>query len=420
MSNERLSIAPMLDCTTRHYRYLMRGITRRTVLYTEMIVDSTIIFQQQQLAPFLRHDFYEEADGGSTVVQMGGFDPDDMAAAAGLVCDYSGAHYSEMNINCGCPSAKVVGKCFGAKLMLEPPLVRRIAAQMQRRVGHCCPVTVKCRIGADDRDSYEHLCEFIQEVRAAGVRKFIVHARKCHLSGLSTKQNRNVPPLQYAVVHRLVAEYPDLQFVLNGGLTSLGQVDEHMGLTSLGHSDEQQQDWGLPVHGCMVGRAVYTNPFLVSHADTKYFGASSDPCLTRGELLERYYDYCGGVMQEGGRGSGLCDANPDELHEVLDGRGHQDVGSASKSSDEGKVKIGKLLDAAKNVFHSCKGVSKYRQRLKEIYSQELRRSRAAGGGFVVSDHEGGGGEGGPDPVRIIQQAIAETISPDDLDNVPQE
>jgi tRNA-dihydrouridine synthase len=224
-------------------------------------------------------------------------------------------------------------------------------------------------------------------------------------SGLSTKQNRSVPPLQYEVVHRLVTEYPDLQFVLNGGLGSMQQVDAHLGLGPLScgevlHSQPlsdygEENGWGQPVHGCMVGRAVYTNPFMFSQADTRYFGASSDPNLTRGQVLERYFDYCDRVMQEGMEGSGLCDPNPEE-QDLVDAA-TMDVGSRGKSSDDGKVKIGKLLDAAKNVFHGCKGAGRYRQRLKEIYSHSARRRRA-GGAFVLGEEVEGCEI---DPVRIV-------------------
>lgn len=320
-------------------------------------MDTTLIHQQHNLGIFLRNDV---ADGdGETVIQLGGSNPEEMAQAGGIVQDYSYGRYAEMNINCGCPSPKVVGKCFGAKLMLDPPLVRELAYALVRRVS--VPVSIKCRIGADDRDSYEELCEFVETVRSAGVRKFIIHARKCHLSGLNAKQNRHIPPLKYEVVHRLVGDFPELQFILNGGLQTFQDVDLHMGIppetANEGTSETElqyEQYERNKVHGCMIGRAVYSNPFLFATADTKYFNATSDIHPTRQLLLDRYCDYCDTIMEE----NRVC------------------VGS------EGFVRTTDLLDAAQNIFVSCRNSGKYRKRLTELFiaDNKMRKDSSFVGG----------------------------------------
>jgi tRNA-dihydrouridine synthase A len=335
------------------------------------VVDTTLIHQQHNLGVFLKNDV---VDGdGDTVIQLGGSNPEEMAEAGGIVQDYANGRYAEMNINCGCPSPKVVGKCFGAKLMLDPPLVRELAYSLVRRVS--VPVSIKCRIGADDHDSYEELCEFIDTVRSAGVRKFIIHARKCHLSGLNAKQNRHIPPLKYDVVHRLVGDFPELQFILNGGLQTFQDVDLHMGIPPDSANAENsraellyEQYGGTRVHGCMIGRAVYSNPFLFATADTKYFHAATDINPTRRQVLERYCDYCDSIMHE----------------------------NKSAVGTEGFVRATDLLGAAENIFVSCRNTSKYRKRLTELFVQEQKLRKDSS--FV------GGGEDGPHEIsasRIV-------------------
>ena len=196
MIDERLSIAPMMEWTDPHYRALLRGISRKTVLYTEMVVDETILHNLSSLDMFIGPNRGpKNSDLGiyPNVIQLGGSNPESLAEAA-YQCEQYGHGYDEINLNCGCPSQRVAKKCFGAKLMLEPDLVREIVSSMQRRVS--IPVTVKCRIGADEKDSYEELKHFIHCARDGGARKFIIHSRKCFLSGLTTKQNRDIPPLK--------------------------------------------------------------------------------------------------------------------------------------------------------------------------------------------------------------------------------
>jgi tRNA-dihydrouridine synthase A len=275
---ERISIAPMMEWTDAHWRSMIRGVTRRTVLYTEMVVDSTILHQNmhENFQMFIGKDIYE----APSVIQLGGNDPESMGHAASLLSDYGS--YSELNLNCGCPSSRVKKFCFGASLMLQPELVREITYSMNRRSG--LPVSVKCRIGVDDVDSYESLQEFVHTVSQSGVRKFVVHARKCLLSGLTTKQNRDIPPLKYEVVHKLVQDFPGYQFVVNGGVLDFESAEEHL--------NNGQYDWrGVtidlpPAAGVMIGRAVYNNPLLFATADSYFFNVS-DPCLSRRQVIDR-------------------------------------------------------------------------------------------------------------------------------------
>lgn len=252
--DEKLSVAPMLDWTDPHFRYLLRGFTKHTVLYTEMVVDETVL-NTPSLDFFIGR--YIEED--PSVVQVGGSSPELLAAAAEKIQSYSNCSgfvsnyfqggntnetvvaewaennniplpkssgYGEINLNCGCPSQRVAKRCFGAKLMQNPELVRQICHEMSRRVS--IPITVKCRIGVDKLESYEYLTNFIHTVSQSGVKKFIIHSRKCILKGLNAKQNRDIPPLKYEVVHRLVRDFPDLTFVLNGGIQTLEEAKSHI------------------------------------------------------------------------------------------------------------------------------------------------------------------------------------------------
>jgi len=293
--DERLSIAPMMEQTDPHYRALLRSITKKTVLYTEMVVDDTILHTNEA-----QWDFFigpnrgpGNADYGiyPSVVQLGGSNPETMGKAAAIVEQY-GHGYNEINLNCGCPSQRVAKKCFGAKLMLKPELVREIVATMQRQVS--VPVTVKCRLGADEKDSYDELLHFIKCARDGGARKFIIHSRKCFLNGLTTKQNRDVPPLRYEWTHRLARDFPELKFVINGGIQTLEQAKVHldrpyyyrssgtfsgfnelnppsMNTTSTeGLAEDIQQEIieCLPaMHGVMIGRSAWSNPLLFATAD---------------------------------------------------------------------------------------------------------------------------------------------------------
>jgi len=202
----------------------MRQITRETLLYTEMIMDQALLNNLHRLEDFLGMYRGEECP---LAVQLGGSTVQELAEAA-WICEKHGS-YSEINLNTGCPSNKARRGGFGAELMLNPELVRQLVDGMSRRVTHT-PITVKCRLGVTGRETWEQLREFVEACRAGGVRRLIVHARCCVLRGLSPAQNRSVPPLRQEDVHRLVAEYPDMSIVLNGGVTSLGEAADHLGL----------------------------------------------------------------------------------------------------------------------------------------------------------------------------------------------
>ena len=257
----RLSVAPMMDRTDRHLRYLLRLLAPRARLYTEMITARALLHGSADR--LLRFDAVEHP----VALQLGGSDPGELAAAARLG---AAAGYDEINLNVGCPSDRVQAGCFGAALMLERARVAECVAAMRAVVR--VPVTVKTRLGVDDHDSYEFARDFIAEVAAAGCTTFIVHARKAWLKGLSPKQNREIPPLDYGRVHRLKREFPALRIVINGGLVTLEDS-----VAQLAHVD-----------GVMIGRAAYQDSWLVARLDSRLFGGTP---ATEAEVLavfERY------------------------------------------------------------------------------------------------------------------------------------
>jgi tRNA-dihydrouridine synthase A len=266
-----LSIAPMMDRTDRHYRYFMRQITKRTLLYTEMITASALLRgNQNKLLAFSEVE-------PPLALQLGGDDPGQLATCARLA---EGWGYSEVNLNVGCPSDRVQSGHFGACLMAQPTLVAHCVAAMRHATS--LPVTVKHRIGIDGLEGYADLAHFVRIVAQAGCDRFIVHARIAVLQGLSPRQNRTVPPLRYADVYRLKEEFPGLVIELNGGVTTLAQVSTHLGA----------------VDGVMIGRAAYDNPYLFALADTLYF-ADPAPPPTRRQVIAAMIPY---VEQWGVRG----------------------------------------------------------------------------------------------------------------------
>lgn len=269
--DRRLSIAPMLDWTDRHYRYFARLITRRTLLYSEMITTGALIHGER--ARFLRFDPSEHP----LALQLGGSDPREMAECARMAADWG---YDEININVGCPSDRVQSGRFGACLMAEPGLVADCVAAMKAAVP--LPITVKTRIGIDDHDSYEALAAFAAVVAAGGCDALIVHARKAWLKGLSPKENRDVPPLRYEVVHRLKRDFPDLPMVINGGITTL----------------EQAQGQLDTMDGVMIGREAYQNPWMLADADRTLFG-DAEPPTTREAVLDAMLPYVEQRLAEG-------------------------------------------------------------------------------------------------------------------------
>lgn len=242
----RLCIAPMMDWTDRHDRFFLRQITRHAFLYTEMVTTGALIHGDRER--FLGFDAQEHP----LALQLGGSDPKALAQCAKLAQQWG---YDEVNLNVGCPSDRVQAARFGACLMAEPELVADCISAM--RAACEIPVTVKTRIGIDDHDSYEFVHTFISKVANAGCSLFIVHARKAWLSGLSPKQNREIPPLNYATVYRLKQDFPQLQFILNGGIQTLDQASRELAL----------------VDGVMLGRAAYQNPYLLAHADQTLYGS---------------------------------------------------------------------------------------------------------------------------------------------------
>ena len=250
MLDRLIAVAPMLDWTDRHYRYFIRLLSRHTLLYTEMVTTGAILRGDRQR--LLAHDPTEHP----LALQLGGSDPAELARCARIAADWG---YDEINLNVGCPSDRVQSGRFGACLMAEPDLVAACVAAM--RAATDLPVTVKTRIGIDERDSYQELADFVRRVAAGGCTVFIVHARKAWLSGLSPKENREIPPLRYEVVHRLKRDFPELTIVLNGGLTTLEQVTEQL----------------RQVDGVMIGRAAYENPYLLAEVDRRFFGSSASP-----------------------------------------------------------------------------------------------------------------------------------------------
>jgi tRNA-dihydrouridine synthase A len=258
----RFSVAPMMDRTDRHDRYLLRQISPSALLYTEMVTTGAILHGDTDR--FLKFDPAEHP----VALQLGGSNPDDLARCTEIAATRG---YDEVNLNVGCPSDRVQNAQFGACLMNHPDLVASCIERMTRVVD--IPVTVKTRIGVDDRDSWEDFQGFVETVAATGCSVFIIHARKAWLQGLSPKQNREIPPLSYETVYRLKQEYPELTVVINGGITETSAVEDH-----LDHVD-----------GVMIGRAAYENPWLL--ADIEETVLAGAPAASREAALDAYMDY---------------------------------------------------------------------------------------------------------------------------------
>ena len=244
-TSARLSVAPMMDWTDRHCRYLHRLMSRETLLYTEMVTSPALV--RGGALHLLDYNTEEHP----VALQLGGSDPAELATAAKMGED---AGYDEINLNCGCPSDRVQSGTFGAVLMRTPDLVAECCAAMQDAVD--VEVTVKCRIGVDDQDAHQVLPDFIKRVSDAGVKRFIIHARKAWLRGLSPKENREIPPLDYDLVHQIKADNPNLHISINGGITTLDQAEQHL--------DQVQNpqavrcaDWQLPSIAASHGRYVH-------------------------------------------------------------------------------------------------------------------------------------------------------------------
>ncbi|MCO7226438.1 tRNA dihydrouridine(20/20a) synthase DusA [Pleionea sp. CnH1-48] len=268
-----LSVAPMMDWTDRHDRYFLRQISRHTLLYTEMVTTGAVINgDRQRLLGF-------DAAEHPIAVQLGGCDPHELSESARICQDFG---YDEVNLNVGCPSDRVQKGRIGACLMAEPELVAECVSAMQKAVD--IPVTVKTRIGIDDRDSYEELHDFVSQVAQAGCKTFIVHARKAWLKGLSPKENREIPPLHYDTVYQIKSDFPELEVIINGGIKTLEETESH-----LKHVD-----------GVMIGREAYQNPYILADVDQRFFGATHNK-VARSQVVDKMLPYIEGYLQQGGR-----------------------------------------------------------------------------------------------------------------------
>ncbi|MEZ9702556.1 tRNA dihydrouridine(20/20a) synthase DusA [Vibrio sp. 10N.261.46.E12] len=259
----RLSVAPMLDWTDRHCRYFHRLLSQQTLLYTEMVTTGAILHGK---GDFLEYNEQEHP----LALQLGGSNPVDLAACAKLAGERG---YDEVNLNVGCPSDRVQNGRFGACLMAEPELVADCVSAMKEVTD--IPITVKTRIGIDDQDSYEFLTKFVSTVsEKGGCEQFTIHARKAWLSGLSPKENREIPPLDYNRAYQIKKDFSDLVIAVNGGITTLEQTKEH-----LQHLD-----------GVMIGREAYHSPFILAEVDQQIFGLDT-PIKKRSQVVEEMYPY---------------------------------------------------------------------------------------------------------------------------------
>ncbi|MCB1748170.1 MAG: tRNA dihydrouridine(20/20a) synthase DusA [Gammaproteobacteria bacterium] len=268
----RFSIAPMMQRTDRHFRYLARLISRRVRLYTEMVTSAAIVHGHRD------HLLGYASAEHPVALQLGGSDPAELAAAAAIGADYG---YDEINLNCGCPSDRVQAGAFGACLMREPVRVAACVAAMRAAVPATLPVTVKTRLGVDDLYDYDYFRDFVEQVAAAGCTVFQVHARKAWLAGLSPKENREIPPLEYDWVYRLKRARPDLTVVINGGITSSTQAARHV----------------AQVDGVMIGRHAYAVPCDLAGFEACLYGTPAP--LSRATIVAAYLDYAGRELARG-------------------------------------------------------------------------------------------------------------------------
>ncbi|MEN9945932.1 MAG: hypothetical protein RLZZ293_318 [Pseudomonadota bacterium] len=270
---KKIAVAPMLDWSDRHYRFFMRQVSQQITLYTEMVVADAVIHGNRE--HLLGFDQLEQP----LVVQLGGSDRHKLAQA-GKICAEFG--YNEINLNCGCPSDRVQAGRFGACLMREPDLVADCIKALQD--ASQLPVSIKQRIGLDYDYNYTYLANFVTKIMATGCRDFIVHARNAVLSGLSPKENRQIPPLRYDFVYQLKQDFPELNIMLNGGVTSLDAIHQHLNF----------------VDGVMIGREAYYNPFLLVSADELYYQQPPSQ-VTRKQIALNMLPYLEQLLANGGK-----------------------------------------------------------------------------------------------------------------------
>ncbi len=269
--SHKFCVAPMMDWTDRHDRVFLRQFSRHAMLYTEMVTSAAL--KHGDAAYLLKYN----AEEHPVALQLGGSDPEELAEAARLG---EQAGYDEINLNVGCPSERVQSGAFGACLMAEPDLVASCVSAMNSAVS--IPVSVKCRIGIDDRDSEQELFDFIGTVANAGCSLFVVHARKALLSGLSPKENREIPALDYERVYRTKDFFSQLEIIINGGITTLEECKQHLSR----------------VDGVMLGREAYQNPYIMHQVDSVLFDKEIDN-KSRLDYLEAYLPYIEGQLEQG-------------------------------------------------------------------------------------------------------------------------
>ncbi|MDC1377086.1 tRNA dihydrouridine(20/20a) synthase DusA [Gammaproteobacteria bacterium] len=267
----KVCIAPMMQYTDMHDRYLLRLISKKVYLYTEMVTTGAILFGK------CFHQLEYNPQEHPVAVQLGGSDIKDLVECAKISEDYG---YDEINLNVGCPSDRVQKGRFGACLMLEPNHVADCLSSMQDNVS--IPVSIKCRLGVDDHVDYEFLYNFVNIIRESGINNFVIHARNGILKGLSPRQNRHIPPLKYDYVYNLKKDFPNLNIIINGGIKSIDETKQH-----LEHVD-----------GVMIGRAAYENPFLIKDIDSEIYGLEYIK-KSKKIILNQYLDYVEEKITEG-------------------------------------------------------------------------------------------------------------------------
>ena len=270
-SIHKFCIAPMMQYTDMHDRYLLRLISKKIFLYTEMIATGSLIYGKC----FNQLDFNKEEH--PVGVQLGGSNVKDLIECS-KKCEQYG--YDEINLNVGCPSDRVQKGKFGACLMLEPELVKDCLGNMKNSVH--IPISIKCRLGVDNNESYEFLHNFISIVKESGINIFIIHARNGILKGLSPRQNRNIPPLKYNYVYKLKKDFPDLEIIINGGIKSIEECHNHLS----------------KVDGVMLGRFAYENPFILKSVESELFGLEARD-ISKKEILNQYLNYVERKLSEG-------------------------------------------------------------------------------------------------------------------------
>ena len=270
--NRKVSVAPMMDCTDKHERYFLRLISKNVLLYTEMIVSEAI--DRGDKKKLLSFNLKEKP----VALQLGGSSPKLLSQAAKIGEEFG---YDEINLNLGCPSKKVQKNKFGACLIKEPNLVAECLSKMQSSTN--LPVTVKTRIGYDDVEDYENLYNFINLLKSTGIKTFIIHARKAMLGKFTPKQNLNIPPLKYEMVYKLKEDFKDLEIVINGGITSVDQIKNHLNKTD----------------GVMIGRSVYHSPYLLADIENEIF--NNQEILSRQEVIEKLVPYVKEEIKKGAR-----------------------------------------------------------------------------------------------------------------------